>query len=429
MNTSVQREIDTYVKSRGERVIEIVRDLVRIPSENKAPHGAENTCQQYVAAALRTCGWNPTLYRPDEAPGITEHPVYWAGREYKDRPNVGARRSGSGDGRSLVLSGHIDTVPIGSEPWTTDPFGGEIRGNQLFGRGSNDMKAGIATSLFVVEALADLDLQLAGDLIFESVADEEFGGVNGTLAGRLMGFNGDAAVITEPSFLRICPAQRGGRIVHLTFNAANEGILGRTGGAGVIEQLRVFLDELRNFELRRRERVRAHPLYAHVDNHVPVAVTRIFTAPWGSSEATNIPGKCRVELYWQAMPGETREDIDREFFGWLDEVCAAHPDVFTAQPETHFPIRCLPGSAISPDEPLVQELSACATEVLGRAPLIQGIEAPCDMYVFHQFGTPAVLWGPRGGNAHNADEYVEIDSLLDAASVLLTFVCRWCGVK
>jgi acetylornithine deacetylase len=429
MNPALQQELEAYSKTRGERVIEILRDLVRIPSENRAPQGAERDCQQYVAGALRACGWTPALYRPDEAPGITAHPLYWDGREYADRPNVSARRLGRGGGRSLVLSGHVDTVPIGAEPWTTDPFGGEIRGNRLFGRGSNDMKAGIAMNLFVVEALAALGCELAGDLVFEAVVDEEFGGVNGTLAGRLMGFNGDAAIITEPSFLRICPAQRGGRIVHLTFNQPNQGILERAAGAGVIEQLRVFLDEIRTFEARRRDKIRVHPLYAHVENHIPVAVTRIFTAPWGTSEATNIPGKCRVELFWQSMPGETREEIDREFFAWLDELCAAHADVFTARPETFFPIRCLPGSAIAPDEPLVQELSACATDVLGHVPLVQGIEAPCDMYVFHQFGMPAVLWGPRGGNAHNADEYVEIDSLLDATSVLLTFVGRWCGMK
>ncbi len=77
----------------------------------------------------------------------------------------------------------------------------------------------------------------------------------------------------------------------------------------------------------------------------------------------------------------------------------------------------------------MRELAACATQVLGREPLIQGIEGPCDMYVFHQgFGIPAVLWGARGGNTHAADEYLEIDSVVQAAQTLLLFVCEWCGV-
>jgi acetylornithine deacetylase len=76
----------------------------------------------------------------------------------------------------------------------------------------------------------------------------------------------------------------------------------------------------------------------------------------------------------------------------------------------------------------VRELAACASDVTGKQPPIVGIEGPCDMYVFHQaFGIPAVLWGPRGGNTHAADEYVEIDSVVDAAKALLVFVCRWCG--
>ena len=94
-----------------------------------------------------------------------------------------------------------------------------------------------------------------------------------------------------------------------------------------------------------------------------------------------------------------------------------------------FPIRWLPGSSIERGDALVRELSASATELLGHEPPVVGIEGPCDMYVFQQvFGIPAVLWGGRGGNTHNADEYVEIDSVVDAAKVLLAFVCRWCGV-
>jgi acetylornithine deacetylase len=320
-----------------------------------------------------------------------------------------------------VLSGHIDTVPAGTQPWTRDPFGGVVEGNRLYGRGSNDMKCGIATNLFVVEALSERGLELAGDLVFESVVDEEFGGANGTLAGRLRGFNADAAVISEPSFLRVCPAQRGGRTVHITFGAHNEGILG-CSRTSAVEQLRQFLNAVEDFAERRRT-VPVHPLYRHLDDPAPVTVTRIQTAPWGTSEPTNIPPECRVELFWQAMPGERVEDIDREFFAWFNAVTAEFP----SPAQVSHPIRWLPGSATDPSSALVRELSSCASAVMGRDTLVQGIEGPCDMYIFHEFGMPAVLWGARGGNTHNADEYVEIDSVVDAATVLLEFVSQWCG--
>jgi acetylornithine deacetylase len=289
------------------------------------------------------------------------------------------------------------------------------------------MKAGIATNLFVAATLSILGVRLAGDLIFESVVYEEFGGVNGTLAGRLMGFNADAAIISEPTSLRISPAQRGGRTLHITFSATNAGILSAGAAAGVIDQLRTFLDALPQFAALRLSTAPRHSLYAHLDDPVPVTVARIQTAAWGTSEPPDVPDTCRLELFWQAMPGETVEQIDAQFSGWLEELLRSNPSVFRERPHLEHPIRWLPGSAIDASSTLVGELSAAVSATLGFQPAIAGIEGPCDMYVFHQFGIPTVLWGSRGGNTHMPDEYVEIDSLVQSAKSLLAFVCSWCG--
>ena len=112
-----------------------------------------------------------------------------------------------------------------------------------------------------------------------------------------------------------------------------------------------------------------------------------------------------------------------------DAMLASAPHLFAVRPAVEFPIRWLPGSAIDPSEPVVTGLSDCAAAVLNERPEVVGIEGPCDMFVFHQFGIPAVLWGPRGGNTHAADEYVELDSVIAATKILLLFVCRWCGVE
>lgn len=427
MKTAVQDQLEVYVERRADRLVAIARDLVRIPSENQPPYGAELAVQSYVARLLKACGCDPVMYTPDEVPNISQHPLFWPGRDYTNRPNIAARMPGRNAGRSLVLSGHVDTVPIGSQEWTFDPFGAQVEGNRLYGRGSNDMKGGVATNLFVVESLRDLNVELDGDLLFESVVDEEFGGVNGTLAGRLMGFNADAAVISEPTSLRICPAQRGGRTVHIRFGAPNDGILG-TPRPSTVEQLRIFLNAAAEFGNQRLSHVRMHPWYAHLTNPVPANITCIQTAPWGITEPTNIPDRCQVEFFWQAMPGEELDDIDREFFNWFDSMVESHPGLFPLRPEVSFPIRWLPASAIDSGEPLLSEFRECVTGLQGFAPAVQGIEGPCDMFVFHQFGVPALLWGAKGGNTHHADEYVDIESLVKAAKVLLAFVCRWCGV-
>ncbi|MBZ5593143.1 MAG: M20/M25/M40 family metallo-hydrolase [Acidobacteriia bacterium] len=426
---SLQQTISDFVDQRRSRLIELTRDLIRIPSENTPPSGAERACQEYIAGILRARGWHPELYELADVKGLSEHPLFQPGREYADRPNLGARRKGAGGGRSLVLSGHIDTVPRGTQPWTRDAFGGEVEANRVYGRGSNDMKAGVAMNLFIAESLAELDVHLAGDLVFETVVDEEFGGVNGTLANRLRGFNGDAAVISEPSFLRVCPAQRGGRTAHITFRASG-GIL--TEGkfpAGVIQQLTRFLANVPEFAAARRQKAQVHELYKGHADPVPVSITKVFTSPWGTKEPITVPEECKVEFYWQLMPGEAQDEVEREFFDWLDRIVSSAPELFPERPHVAFPIRWMPGSAILKSEPLVRELAACAEAILGAEPAIVGIEGPCDMFVFHQaFSIPAVLWGPRGGNTHAADEYVEIDSLVDAAKTLMLFVCRWCGL-
>jgi acetylornithine deacetylase len=426
---TLEETLCSYVDKRQDRLIEIIQDLVRIPSQNTPPTGEEEPCQQYVADFLRKQGWEPVIYFLNEVPGLLEHPLFWPGRDYRHRPNVGARRKGRGGGRSLVLSGHIDTVPRGTQPWTRDSFGGQVEGDRLYGRGANDMKGGVGTNLFIVEALKILNVELSGDLVFETVVDEEFGGVNGTLAGRLKGFNAEAAVISEPSFLRICPGQRGGRIAHIVLNASGGVLTEGEFPTGVIDPLRYFLVKVPEFAEQRRGKALVHQLYAHHTDPVPVSVTKVYTGPWGTREPISIPESCKIEMYWQTMPGEEQTEIDREFFEWLNSVATSKPEFFPTKPEVEFPIRWLPGSSILKSEPLVRELSACATRVLAKEPQVVGIEGPCDMYMFHQgFGIPAVLWGARGGNTHAADEYLEIASVITAAKALLLFVCRWCGI-
>ena len=418
-----------HVGQRRERLIEITRELIRVDSQNTPPLGAERACQTWLARQLYACGLRPDLYDLNEVAGLREHPLYHPGREYRDRPNLAARHRGTGGGRSLLLTGHIDTVPRGTQDWTRDAFGAEVEGNRIYGRGSNDMKAGVATNLFVIECVRNLKLPLAGDLIFESVVDEEFGGSNGTLAGRLRGYNADAAILSEPSSLRICPAQRGGRTVHVTFRAPGGMLQSGRFPAGTIPQLTHFLSSVEAFA-RQRAGVEPHAMYASHADHVPVSITKVITSPWGFGEPITIPATAQVEMYWQLMPGETQEEVEREFFDWLRQVVESAPDIYPSMPEVQLPFRWLPGSAIAGGAPVVQELSACAERVLGAAPTVAGIEGPCDLFVLQAgFGIPAAIWGARGGNTHAADEYVEIDSLVQAAQTLLLFVAQWCGSK
>jgi acetylornithine deacetylase len=196
-----------------------------------------------------------------------------------------------------------------------------------------------------------------------------------------------------------------------------------------VEQLAFLLARVKEFAEQRKRNAKVHPLYRHIaDNPVPVNVTGVTTGPWGTKEPPTIPLECKVSIFWESQPGEKQEDIDREFEDWIESLPKLPGSPFRRPLEFEYDGRYLHGSAISPDEPLVKELSDCVTRVLGKPPEVVGEEAPCDMFAFHEVTkTPTVLWGAIGANYHAADEYVEIDSLVNAAKVLLTFTAKWCG--
>ncbi|MGI8784480.1 MAG: M20/M25/M40 family metallo-hydrolase [Acidobacteriota bacterium] len=413
------------------RLVQTIGELVQIPSQNTAPVGAELKCQHYVHERLEQLGLKAELYDLPDVARLANHSAFRTNRDYTNRPNVAAVWPGSGGGKSLLLSGHVDTVPIGSEPWIRDPFGAIVEGNRLYGLGSNDMKGGIGAILVTLEVLKEAGVRLRGDLLVETVVDEEFGGVNGTLAARLRGHNADAAIVCEPSQQAICPAQMGGRTAHITLRSHPGGILSEGAQpVRVTEQLHYVLGQVEEFARRRRASAPVHALYAGSSDPVPVWVTKVFSGGWGTKEPITVPASCKIELYWQLMPGEKKEEIDREFFQWFDEIVSARPELFPVKPEVSFPIAWLPGSSIDGRHELVVGLSETFQEVTGVEPPIRGIGGPCDMFVFHQhFNTPAVLFGPRGGNTHAPDEWVDLNSALTTVEVLARFVCRWCGVN
>jgi acetylornithine deacetylase len=207
-----------WVDAHRADVLGLAQSLVRIPSENRQPHGSEKACQMFVADYLRDIGCRVDLFTPDEVPGVIEYPGYWPGRDYTDRPNVVGVLSENRGGavglaagrKSLLFSGHVDVVPVvgqGKFSW----WDATVDEGRLYGRGSNDMKGGIASYLIAARCVRELGLKLNGDLILETVVDEEFGGANGTLACRLRGYNADAAILPEPNNMLISAAHRGGQ--------------------------------------------------------------------------------------------------------------------------------------------------------------------------------------------------------------------------
>ncbi len=416
-----------------DEIIRVVQDLVRMPSRNMPPVGEEGACQEYIANYLRRAGLPADVYELDSVPGMVEHPAFWPGRDYHGRPNVSSKTAGQGGGRSLLLTGHIDTVALGDNVWSKPPFGAEIQDGLMYGLGTIDMKGPLGAMLVLYTAITERGIKLRGDLSFESVVDEEEGGVNATIAGRLRHGPMDAAIIPEGTGLQIYPAARGVLVTDFIFSSGKGTWLevgtGAHQGADAVEQIGVFLTHIHELQ-EARQKHPVHPLYASYPDPVPVQVTKVYAGGWDSSVPIAVPPEGRIQVIVQTLPGEERRDVYREQQSWLESLIQRYPNVFNPRPAMRHRLRFLPGTAMDPEHPLVQTMSACAAALTGARPVVTGAPYACDMFALHQiFGMPGLLFGPTGGNAHAADEYLELDSLFTFFEAMALFVMEWCGVN
>ena len=418
------------VDQREEELVELACALVHIPSENHPPTGDEVKCQEFIASWFKAAGISARLLNLGEVEGLEEHEAFLPGRDYENRPNVLARLEGNGGGRSLMLSGHADTMGVGDDAWQHDPFAAEIEGGKLYGRGSWDMKGSLAAMMLALRLFEDLDVRLRGDLLFESVVDEEHAGCNGTLANRLAGHNADGVILPEPTNFKLCHAHKGFRIVHVS-------VLGKSGmsfgGEKVInpvEFIGPLIEIFQGFREKRRRETRIPDSYADDPDPVPVMLPKLQAGEFSYRVPMQIPRECKIEVYWQTMPGETQEEIESEFFDFLEERRRADSRLKDVELRYEFSHRWMPGTEIPRNHPLVRTVEDAASHVLDGPPIVGGAPFPCDLFLFntYDFG-PGVVIGPDGASAHGPDEFVSVQGLVRFAKILVLTAAEWCGVE
>jgi len=419
------------VEEYRDEIIRVAQDLVRIPSRNLPPSGEEGEAQAYIADYLRQAGLPAEVYEADTVPGLKENPYYHPGRSYRGRPNVTSLLPGKGGGRSLLITGHVDTVAVGDYIWQHPPYGAVIENGRLYGLGAIDMKGPLATILVLYRALAEKKVPLRGALRFESVVDEEEGGVNATIAGRLHDGLMDAAVLAEKTGLNIYVACRGALITDFIFRST-QGTWLHVGQStekqeDAVQQVGHFITHIDELGQVRRALPR-HPLYTSYADPVPVQITKVYAGGWGNQVPIAVPEEGRIELIMQTMPGETREEVLGQVDRWLDSLVERYPDVFLSRPKQVYRLRWMVPTSMATDHPLVQTLADVAADVLGERPPVLGAPYPSDLFGLQTVhGMPAVVFGPQGDQAHANDEYVEVDSLYRYFETLCAFILRWCG--
>lgn len=431
-NELLEAQIADWVRRNGRQITDLASELIRFPTVNLVTDGTERDSQHYVASVLERLGLETTLYSPEDAPGFREHPAYYPGKDYKDRPNVAGRWRGGGSdsdsgnsrGRSLLFSSHIDTAVI-APGWSASPWEPYIKDGKLYGLGSFDMKGGLAASIMAVQCLLELGLRPAGDVVVESVVDEEFGGANGTLAGRLMGFHADAAIIPEPTNHVVCPATRGGALWRTTFRGKTGLAFGGETLVNPLFDAGRFLVYLEQYEKARSRGPGPGPWYESMPE-LPVIVTRAEAGDMQAALCDVGPEQCDLDIWVECHPGVTEDELQEEIVrGYVQQYGEG-----VSVPEFRKMIRFLPGSQLPPDFPLLPLLADEVKRVTGEEPAVQGAPFACDAFMFNLYSsTPAVVLGPRGANAHAADEYVEVESLLRLTEIYARIIVKWCGLS
>ncbi len=418
--------IHNWVQQNTDSIIEALQKFVGFNSENLAPNGNEKPAQLELATMLEGFGCEVDVYEISSVPGLLEHPKYWAARPCIDRPNVIGIRRGTGTGRSLIFSSHMDTVPVGSELWTHEPWAGEISSGKLWGLGAYDMKAGLLASVMVVKALNDLEIRLNGNLMIESVVDEEFGGCNGTLAARLK-YNADLAIVPEPTNLQICPAHHGGLMLKVSFAGKSGWGFSPDQPKDPVIAISHFIQMLERWTEQRNQNSSIPDLYSR-NPKLSVLVNQLkagnINLPFF---ADRVPSEAWLTVWIETFPGTTQEQVLQDLQAFYLETQKSNAVLKTFKP-TFSALRWLEGSEINSEHPGVKVLTRASRETRGQEPVVRGAEFACDGHIFNLYSpTPMILLGPSGGNPHSPDEFVELEGFLQLLEIFIRAAIEWCG--
>lgn len=321
---------------------------------------------------------------------------------------AGAATAGA---RTLMLNGHLDVV--GTDDMTHPPFVPSIVDGLLYGRGSADMKGGIAT--MCVAARDAVRRGIDGEVIIAAVIDEEYESL-GTRALLASGVRADAAVIAEPTGLAMCPAHRGFVWARLEFRGRAAHGSRYDLGIDAITHAALVIAELHRMQLDVLHR-RAHPLLGRPSLHASTIA--------GGTGLSTYPDRCAVEIERRTIPGETAAT----FLDELDEACSL---VRHSNPTLDVAVK-ITTSQLPSDVPLQAPVLAGLGRALREEDLpirIEGLSAWTDAALLNEAGIPAICFGPGDiALAHSSTEWVPVREIHDAARVLDRFISEWCNFR
>lgn len=379
-----------------EFLLDTARDLVQIDSVNPSlvPGAAgEAAIAAYVAEVLARLGMQTVWHEPEAG-----------------RVSIVGEVPGRGGGRSLMWNAHYDTVGVAD---MEAPFSGTLRDGRLYGRGAYDMKGSLAAQIAAAKALLDAHFVLQGDVLVAAVADEEYASL-GT-SDLLSHYRPHGAVVTEPTALQVCRAHKG--FVWLEVETWGRAAHGSRFDLGVDANMRMgrVLTRLETLERSLRQRP-PHPLVGVPSLHAATLQ--------GGSELSMYAARCRLGIERRTIPGETVAEVQAEIAHIL-KVLEAEDPTFQAEMKT---LLVREPFEVPADARVVRAVDDAVRGVVGREAVHVGDTPWMDSALLAAAGVETVVIGPAGAGAHAAEEWVEVNSLVQLAEVLARTAVAYCGV-
>ncbi|RCW43764.1 MULTISPECIES: ArgE/DapE family deacylase [unclassified Halanaerobium] len=380
--------------------------------------GYEKNGQKIAAEKMEEIGGKAEFYKvKDEIirDAIEKYGEGNPGHNYEDRPNLLGRFSGSGGGRSLILNGHIDTMPYGEkERWKYDPFSAKEIDGEIYGLGSCDMKGGLAASLLSLDLIKKAGIELKGDVLFESVIDEEGGG-NGTLAFVQEGIKADGAVVCEPTSNLL-------QIGHMGFIFYHVKVFGKAlhssrkwEGVNAIEKAIKLIEALNELEHNWLMKYK-HPL-------MPPPTLNIGVIKGGSAGST-VPSECEFKLCLHYYPGLDKEEIAEDVLTTLDNAVKGDPWLRENPLEIEVYQEGGPFE-IDSEHDLVKTFRS---NISGSKELTASPAGNDARLLANLADTPTIVFGPGNPEkAHSIDETISINEYIESILIYAGFIIDWCG--
>lgn len=427
----MDKETSQKILDAVDRRFEQQTDFLIEVSSHASTRGNEQGAQKFIDRQLRERGYSTDLWEIDvddisSLPGFS--PLIG---NYEEALNVVATHHGrSNNGNSLILNGHIDVVPVGPlDMWRKPPFEPYCEDGWMYGRGVGDMKAGLVSSLYALDALRECGYMPASELYFQSVVEEECTG-NGALACLQRGYRADAALIPEPFDEQLVISQIGVIWLQVHLRGIPVHVLEAGSGSNAIEAAIPLIAALRELETRWNADELKHPRYQHMDHPLNLNIGRIAGGDWPSS----VPAWCCFDVRMAIYPGQDIDTARAEIESCLHH--AANQDQFLRRnpPEIVYHGFLAEGYSLADhDTPAAQR----AIETLGQAHhSVTGNElqslattATTDARFFGLYAdTPALVYGPTAESIHGFNERVNLDSMHRTTQAIALFIADWCGL-